>query len=238
MPYVYKPYGVRGGGLPGIGARRRYVQSALFAAPRAPPRAVAPRRLPSGELKFLDTNIDDANIATTMTIFNLGVIAQGDTESQRVGRKITVKKIHVHGILKLLSSSASPPVTSDTVKFTLVQDQQTNGAVFAATKLLETDDINSFQALANSGRFKVLATKKISVTSPGVGQDAAGTYDTIPVDKCVDFNVKCEVPISYDDSVTTGAITSVMTNNLYWTVQSRDGRCSFVGTCRLRYSDF
>ncbi len=172
-----------------------------------------------------------------MTINNLTIVPQGTSESTRIGRKMTVRKILWKYSITLAASAANTS-TSDNVKVMLVQDTQTNGAVFGATDLIDTDVWDSFRNLANSSRFRVLYAEDINMVSKsGSGR---GTTDTLAFGEDIQTltgSKDCEIPIEYDNSVTTGAIGSVRTNNLYWVTQSTSAFCSSIGTARIRFSD-
>ncbi len=191
----------------------------------------------SGEKKFFDTDVDDATITAAMTINNLTVIPEENGESDRVGRKITITDIYWKYIIRLPGATAVIS-TSDVVKLMLVQDTQTNGAAFTALNLLDTDVWESFRNLSNGKRFNVLFSEDIRVVAhSGSGR---GTTDTLAFGEDRTFAVgsrKVKIPIEYDNSATTGVITSVRSNNIYWVTQSLDGICIGVGTVRLRYTD-
>ncbi len=189
------------------------------------------------EKKFLDTTITDAAISTTMTITNLTVIPEGNGESERIGRKVTIKNVHVKGIV-VLNDQTSASLTTSQVIMMLVQDTQTNGAQFTATDLLDTDNFHSFRNLANSGRFKVLYKKTLNMKSPG--GSGRGTTDTLAFSediRQINVNKTCNIEMEYDNSATTGAIATVRSNNLYWVTQSSAGVTQSVGTARIRYAD-
>ncbi len=80
------------------------------------------RRATSRELKFFDTDVNDAVIAGTMTINNLTIIPQGTTESTRIGRKVRVRKISWKYQI-LLDAKTVATTTSDIVKCMLVLDK-------------------------------------------------------------------------------------------------------------------
>lgn len=187
----------------------------------------------SGEQKFFDTSVDDSPIPVALTATNLTVVPEGNGESDRIGRKITIKKIYWKYQF-VLPTTATAADTSDIVRLMLVQDTQTNGAQFVATDLLDSDVYDSFRNLANSSRFRVLMSKDIPVsTMAGVGSTAAFGENR----KWQAGAKFCSIPIEYDNSANTGAITTVRTNNLYWVTQSVSGLCQAVGTVRIRYTD-
>ncbi len=120
-----------------------------------PPRRRTKTERVSQELKFLDTDVVDAQINNTMTFFNPMIIPQGDTESERIGRKVIIKSLSIKGTLTLTGAIATAN-TSSLVTMKVVQDTQTNKNLFGATDLLETDTFDSFNQLANRNRFRVL----------------------------------------------------------------------------------
>lgn len=189
----------------------------------------------AAEKKFFDTNINDTDVAATMTINNLTIVPEGNGESDRIGRKICVKKIHIKGVLKLDPATAAAS-TADYVICQIVQDTQTNGAAFVATDLIETDEFKQFRNLANSTRFKVLWKKVYTLRASGAAPSGAALVFGEDV-RSLNANVNCSVDIEYDNSATTGAIGTVRTNNLYWVTQSSDGTCGITANARIRYTD-
>ncbi len=188
------------------------------------------------EAKFFDTDVADAVVAANMTVNNLTVIAEGNGESNRIGRKITVKSIHIKGHITLPATTASN-ATSDNVLCKLILDTQTNGTAMVAADLLDTDVINSFNNLANSGRFKVLYQKWFAMNTGGGGVATGAAYIFTEATRQIKVNKRCNHVIEYDNSGTDGAIGTVRSNNLYWITQSASGLCVIAATVRLRYTD-
>ncbi len=214
---------------------RRTARGRLQAARRYSYRQNIYARAPTGERKFFDTDLDDAVVTTTMNIVNLTIIPEGNGESDRIGRKVTVRKISVRGNIEL-SASTSASTTSATVLCYLVQDKQTNGAQFLAADLLDVDSFKSFRNLSNSSRFTVLAKKVFNLTVGGAAPSGAALVFGEYIQDLT-FNINCNVPIEYDNSATTGAIGTVKTNNLYWVTQSSTSSTTIVANARLRYTD-
>lgn len=226
-------------------AKRKAYQSAVVAAARRAPPPLPPslagyyRR--SGyyggiERKFLDTAFADATLAAAMTFYNPMIVPQGDTESQRIGRKITITSLHLRGSITLLNAT---DVTNTSTQFRMrvVVDKQCNGAQFAATDLLETDAINSFSNLANRNRFMVLYDKTKELSSTG-GTATGAAYSFGEVIRKVDCNLKMNLPIEFDNSATTGAITTVRSNYLCVVMQSSTGEIINMSIqARIRYTD-
>lgn len=192
----------------------------------------------SPELKFHDIDIDDAAIATNGTIAedSCNGIAQGVTESQRVGRKCVIRSINWRWTIRK-PSITSVGFGSDCVRVILYLDKQCNGATASVTDILESDDYQSFNNLANKGRFKILMDRSYNVNSPGAAGDGVAN-DLVSVEMNDSFYKKCNIPLEFDS--TTGAITEVRSNNLGVLLLSRDGTnttVSFASKMRLRFSD-
>lgn len=223
----------------GLKSYQRGAKRARYEGPVAVvsvPRAFFPQSSARPELKFFDTSIVDATVANTMSFYNLTVVPQGDTESGRTGRKIVIKKIQL-----IMEAILTPQTTANTTSCNLrvlcVLDTQTNGSQFAATDLLESDSIISFNNLANSSRFRVLKSKIFSFSAQGAAPTgAAYTYGEIT--KFIKWNMNCSIPIEYDNSASTGVITSVRSNNVYICLQTSTAEVIAVGgTARIRYID-
>ncbi len=193
----------------------------------------------SGELKFLDLQLDDAAIATageSLSTGSINVIAQGVTESQRVGRKCTIKSINWRYVLTLAEADAvgtAPP--ADTVRLIMYVDKQCNGATAPVTQILESANWQSFRNLANSGRFNFLMDKTVAMNRNGLASDGAGVVSSNGTRKEFTFYKKCNVPIEFIS--TTGAIAEIRSNNIGVLVISFGGVTSMVGKIRLRFSD-
>lgn len=195
------------------------------------------RYAPSGaELKFHDVDVNDVSIAQNGTILNSGsvnLIAQGVTESTRVGRKCTIRKILWRYNMILNASGAIN--TSETVRMILYQDKQCNGAAATVTDILESDNYQSFRNLANSGRFKILMDRVYSLQhTAGAGDGTAN--DAAPLDVNDQFYQDCNIPLEFNS--TTGAITEIRSNNLGVLILGRTGLVSQMDSkMRLRFSD-
>ncbi len=194
-------------------------------------------KLSVGELKFHDLDIDDAVIATGGNIAEDSVltIAQGTTESQRIGRKVVVRQISWRMRLSLPATS-TPGDTGDELRVILYLDKQANGATAAVTDILETSDFQSFNNLANTSRFRTLMDHTFSVVSRSGSFD--GTNDQFGEDtQHHTFFKKLNIPIEYDNSVTTGAISSMRSNNIGVLLLSFSGLGGFSSKMRIRFSD-
>ncbi len=199
-------------------------------------KEVARQSLLDRELKFLDTAIADTTLAAGMVITNLNVIVQGDGQSERVGRKVIVKALHIRGQYKLIGATAAAS-TSTRLRQRVVLDTQTNKAEFVATDLLVSDVIDSFGKLANRGRFRVLSDEVYVFAAGGAAPTgAAHAYSEDMVD--VNVNLKLATPIEFNADAETGAIATQVSNSLKLTTQVADGEIiSQAVQVRIRFLD-
>lgn len=192
------------------------------------------------ELKFFDTAVSFTADATNEipATGQLSLIPQGDTQSNREGRKAVVKSIQCSGLVNFTPGAGA--TASDILTMWIVQDTQCNGA--AATVADDNSGIFigtganasvAVRCLANSDRFRILKKWTIPlVASAGV----TTAYNN--VSKPVEMYKKCNIPIEYDASVTTGALTSIRSNNIFLVAGTAGGSddtitCSM--TARLRF---
>lgn len=198
------------------------------------------RYQPSGnELKFLDTAVTSPTtipIAGSILADSINVIPQGNGPSARIGRKVTIRSINWHWeILKQTHTTGSSG--TEYVRVVLYLDKQCNGTAAVPADIMATSNYLSFRNLANTGRFSILMDKSYMIKD----QAAAGNGTT---DRAFETGVrgsfykKCKIPIEYDSTATTGALTTIRSNNLGVLLFSRTGALtSFTSTIRLRYSD-
>lgn len=219
---------------------RRYPQGGVRKRRKTTPSYSGRYAATGAETKFFDTDLDATigGISNTLEKVNLNIIPQGTTESTRIGRKVVLKKLNVKGIISL-PTTATAASTSTVVKVLIIQDKQTNGAAFGATDLWDTDSISSFNNLANSSRFRVLKTKVFVLNSTaGSGRGTTDTLSFGTVDRYFSMDVNFNIPIEFDNSVTTGTVASQRTNSLWFCTQS-DTSLSVLNlsTARVRFLD-
>ena len=180
------------------------------------------------ELKFHDDAINILPIPNTGHIFSTTVaIPQGTGESERIGRKCVVKSWSMRYALTLQEQTL-PANTHDEVKIFIMQDRQTNGTVALILDVLEQDNIHSYRNLANTGRFKVLATRSHCMSNPAGGNSNFGTN----IQKG-QFHIKMFMPLEY--SSTTGSLTELKSNNIFMLLISLDSRTHIQGRIRVRF---
>lgn len=188
------------------------------------------------ELKFHDLDIDDGVIAAAGSITDsVNKIAQGTTESERIGRKCTIKSINWRFNVELPEVDASAqPVNPDVCRVILYLDKQCNGAAATVTGILESANFQSFNNLANKSRFRTLMdrTYTLNVLAGGSNGTTSDWCETVQHDT---FFKKVNIPVEFDS--TAGAITEIRSNNIGLLLISKQGRMSFNSKMRIRFVD-
>ncbi len=194
---------------------------------------------PAAELKFHDVDLDSGAISATGAVTaTVNIIPQDVTEKTRVGRKCTIKSIGWRYKLSLPEQDAvATPTASDIVRVIMFLDKQANGATAAVTDLLESADYQSFNNLANKSRFRVLHDAMIPLNYPTLASDNAGVVSSASYQVPGEFFKKCNIPLEFDDSASTGAIGTIRSNNLGVLLISLSAVASFDSKIRLRFSD-
>ncbi len=196
-----------------------------------------------GELKFHDIDVDDAVVAAganvsgetapTATPGTLVSIAQGVTESTRVGRKCTIKSILFRYDIGLNAVNQGTGIP-DVIRVILYVDKQANGLTITNTDLLETADYQSFNNLGNSGRFKVLMDRTHDLQMTAGGWDGTGVDFPATV-ASYSLYKKCNIPLEFSGA--TGALTELRSNNINLMVCAKNGTAFFNSKMRFRFSD-
>ncbi len=189
------------------------------------------------ELKFHDVDLDDAVIVNTGAITaTINIIAQGVTESERVGRKCTIRSINWRYRYTLPSQDAgATPPGGENMRTILYVDKQCNGAAAAVTDVLESADWKSFRNLSNSGRFNILFDRTDTMNYLNLASDGAGVVSSSNSFMHGSFYKKCHIPIEF--SSTTGVIGEIRSNNLGVLQITQVGTAGFFSKIRLRFSD-
>jgi len=213
-----------------VGAQRGYLRTGGFYG-RFKGRRVR-QTFGGGELKFFDTTLA-ATVATTGGVVNpnLVIIPTGDGQSNRDGRLITIKSIGIKGFVQI-PSQAAVGATSDVCRIMVIQDTQANGAAFNVGNVLAQTTWLGMMNLENGSRFKVLQDK--SYTLQCTGGLAAATFEAT---KQWGFYMRCSIPIIYDASAATGAITSQRTNSIAVLIISEGGFASVQYQARVRFTE-
>jgi len=190
------------------------------------------RRASNVEMKFLDTVVAGAALSINGQLKgSMNLVPQNVTESGRIGRKITVKSIMIRGDIHQPPGAGS--VSANVVRFMMILDKQCNGALPAITDFLETATFSSFNNLENSARFRVLSDKQYKLQCGGYDGTGIGE-DLLPIN----VFLKCNIPIEFDNSLDTGAITTIRSNNIFgFMITAQTSNVASGFTCRIRYTD-
>ncbi len=191
------------GGFLGI-ERKFYDQKLLGAALTAPTDASGGEHDPS---------------ATVM----MNTVVQGDGESNRNGRKITMKSIYVEGLVK--TSTQATQSTADnqaTIFIALVLDTQTNGAILRSEDVYVNPGASAVTAggplrnLQFTKRFKVLGTRRFIIQNPNMANETGATGGTIQNGLTKRFKFfKNLNGIETTYSATTETIANITDNSLH-----------------------
>ncbi len=148
------------------------------------------------ELKFYDTSLTDAQL-TSPTDATGGehnesatigptTITQGTGESQRDGRKISMRSLFVSGLISVAAQAATSTADAgSTVFIAVVLDTQTNGATINSEDVYKNTAANALLAanpqrnLQFSSRFRVLAKKTMQISNMSMTNDTGATGGVI-----------------------------------------------------------
>ena len=180
-----------------------------YKAPRYKGGGVAP-----GELKFLDTTVDDAIIAAGGVVTpTINVMVQGIAESERIGRKCTIRSIMWRGSLTLPEAETQgAPGAAERFRLILYQDKQANGATAAGTDILEAVTVDDYRNLVNVGRFNLLCDQHIVLNYLTTSHFAVNSFSNAEVHTNFSFFKKCNIPLEF--SGVNGTIDEIRSNNL------------------------
>lgn len=211
-----------------------------------------------GEMKYFDSFLSATAIAEgtawtgteldPATLLTLFVPIEGSAINQRIGRKVTVKKIKIKG---LITTAASPDnvdmLNAPCIRLLLVQDMQTNAAQMQGEEVMATPGgattaltSLTFQNLANFGRFKVLKDKMLRPSVITAGTDGANTTSQItgqiPFKWNINYPAGCEVQFN---AANGGTIADIVNNS--WHIIGTKSNANFDTNihyqCRVCYKD-
>lgn len=190
----------------------------------------------SRELKFFDTVTNFTYDATgeVPATGQLNLIPQGNTQSTRVGRKCTIRQIQV----RWLNFTAQAAATAGDAGYIAIwHDRQCNGAAAAAGDVLITGNGiigQSMRNLENSARFRCLKEWRWNL-QPAAGVTTAWSVAT----KWIVATIKCNIPIEFDSTFSTGVIGTIRSNNIFLLAGSanQDDQTTCAGNVRVLFSD-
>ncbi len=102
---------------------------------------------------------------------------------------------------------------------------------------IQTADFQSFNNLANKGRFRVLMDRTYSLNYTSMASDGAAVVSQAATTMHDSFFKKCNIPIEFDS--TAGAITEIKSNNIGVLMIGQDSgdASTFFSKMRLRFVD-
>lgn len=187
---------------------------------------------PGSETKWFDTTLVATTISAAGAISSpsLNLIPEGTAESNRIGRKCTVRSVHMKGTVTLPSSSTP---LNERIRIILYCDKQANGASATAPDIIEIASVNSFRNLSNVNRIKVLADKTFTFNQlAGAGADTT-TDIYSPVVRSFAFNKRLALDLEFSSN--TGAITEIRSNNIGVLAITDSGLATIAYTARVRF---
>lgn len=188
----------------------------------------------SPELKFSDLNIDDAIIAASWTVRGtMFTIAQGTGESDRIGRKVTIRSIRIR-MTFTLPKQTDLALMTDQIRMVLYIDKQANESAASATDIYDvaTNRIEDFPNLDNKSRFRILWDNTLPMNAFVAGGDT--TNDSAALSHHVEYYRRLNLPILYNGA--GSSITSMQSNVIGFLLSSINAKCAMTGSCRVRFT--
>ncbi len=164
-------------------------------------------------------------------------IAQNNTFSGRIGRKIYISNISIQG--QFTQDNTGNTGDCATFRWLVVIDKQSNGTTPAVAEVLDTDGaispMHAFRRLENQARFVILADRKVIVNNT---PDQGG-------ESCKNFKFNKSFPrghhVTYDTDVVSGDSDTIKTGNIWFMCLGGSGTQANNGfvqaSTRVRYTD-
>ncbi len=205
-----------------------------------------------GEMKYFDCERDADPIAACTTTWVAGTMQDPDTTinlgsaavanplclfaptvgaalNQRIGRKVKVLKIKLHGLMHFSTAAGTnAPKNGTAIRMMLVQDCQTNAAQMTGAQLMNdaaspSSTLMSFQNPNNFGRFKVLKEKRYILDDPNITGTVAGA-DIVFNGKKLNWKLTAtfKTPIDVHFNATNGGTVADIVDNSFHIVCAAD----------------
>ncbi len=185
------------------------------------------------EVKFADTQ-STVTVSSTGTILrDRIIIAQGDGESERNGRKAVITNLSYIFMLHLdtLTNLAN---AHDQCRIIIALDRQCNGTQAAFLDYLTIADMTAFRNLSNRQRFFTIYDKVYSLSAKAATITAADAIVTGTVERTIRLNFKVNIPMEW--SGTTDVLTNIRSNNVFvWAICEHGGVISVAMRSRARF---
>lgn len=213
----------------------------------------------AGEMKYFDTERGSTAIPAstdwTATEFppNIGtpntLLAPtvGSAINERIGRAVNIHRLFIRGsVLAAAQVSQSAADSATQIRIALVQDMQTNASqaqgeeIFQApTNASALNAVNTFQSLANLGRFKVHKDKTFILESPSIAFDGTNVAQS-GLQKTFKMKVSFNPPLRITfNAVNGGTISDVVDNSfcIYANCSSTALTPTISYNCRVYYKE-
>lgn len=207
-----------------------------------PPRGAAGNR---GELKFFDY---DQQLGPATPIPTGGVIIEsimkigaGTGEAQRIGRKITLKSVHMNWQI-LVPSQVNETFLpdGDLLRIIVYLDSQANGTAATVTGILENGNINAFRNLSDSTRFRILSdtTRPINHTTFSSVVNNSNSTRHASLDRWIHFSNHKNINVAIEYSGDGTSIDTIRSNNIGVLLISKTGQTfTTILKSRIRFTD-
>ncbi len=159
------------------------------------------------------------------TLNCLFVPTQGSQINQRIGRKVTLRKIKVKGFLNVAAQSAqSAGDTSALTRIVLYQDKQTNASfaqgenVFGELAGVNPQAIDWFQNPDNFGRFNVLKDKTFRFGNPNIANNTGAAGGIIQQGMSLPFKFNLNFPKGIEinfNATNGGSVADIVDNSFH-----------------------
>lgn len=232
------------------GAYRAARISGARAAPQA--RRARPSTLFTPEIKFYDTSLTAASIASTADATGgeqdpsatsmISTPAVGDGEQNRDGKRIVIKNVQVKGtVARLAAEDVANPPSHDEVFIALVLDTQSNAAQLNSEDVFKNLSGNAaggtvpLRNLLFSSRFRVLKTEVLCMdTTTSVEGD--NLHSSPGVVKHFEWFIPFKDGLIVNfNAGTTASIANVIDNSLHVIAFSSAGTSLLTYNARIRF---
>lgn len=189
--------------------------------------------LPREEFKFNDIASATYTPGTSGTITLLNGVAIGDDYTDREGRQVKMKSVHVRGYVR--ANAATPTVGGFLTRLLLVWDNATNGAAPTVGDILVGSTSIVLPQISNANRFTILRDQQFALTSVSNLATAAWAGESTEE---IDMYVPLNDITQYRG--TDATVTSIQ-NGALWLLTLADyagsGAPTFQLATRVRFAD-
>lgn len=174
--------------------------------------------------------------------------SEGNDINNRVGRKVSVTKIHLRGTITMpVLQDQMDVVSSPFIRLILYMDQQTNAAQAQGEDVMATpgtgsavNTVASFQNPANFGRFRVLRDKIYHAKDLYTINDAAATGSLGMAQIPVNLKYTFKRPLIVKFNATNGGTIADIVDNSFHLIGTKSGSGgahTLAYECRVYYKD-